>query len=347
MLFDYVIKEQSCKMALHMMNIPDNLQQAIDKETAKFSFHEILDAREELTNRYRSRRPEKQGFITTEAQRCSYVAVRMPATYAVIRRVMEELQNRVTGTNPKTLLDLGAGPGTAMWAACSVFPSIQKMSLLEKDAELAALGRRLAQYSERIAIREATWQIADMEKEGQCPSHDIVILSYSIGELSQNRIAPVIQASWQATDQFLVVIEPGTPVGFERIRAIRSQLISLGGHLVAPCPHELPCPMAGGDWCHFSERIERSSLHRRLKEGSLGYEDEKFSYVIAAKNPFSLPQARVLRHPLKRSGHVVLTLCTPEGLKQETVSKKNGENYKQARKLEWGDVYNPRNGSSR
>lgn len=321
------------------MNIPEHLQQAIEEETSKYSFKEVLEAREELTDRYRSRRPEKQGFMTTEAQRCAYVTARMPATFAVIYRVMEELQRRKPAIIPKTLLDLGAGPGSVMWAANALFPTIQEITLVEKDADLAALGRRLAGYSDREAIRKAVWQIADMEKEGSYSSHDLVVLSYSVGELAESSRESLIQASWQATSQFLVVIEPGTPVGFEGIRAIRSQLMSLGAHLVAPCPHELVCPMAGGDWCHFSERIERSSLHRRLKEGSLGYEDEKFSYVIASKTPCILPQSRVLRHPLKRSGHVVLTLCTKDcGLKQETISKRNGEDYKIARKLEWGDT---------
>lgn len=322
------------------MNIPDHLEQAIEEETVKFSFQEVLEAREELTDRYRSRRPEKQGFMTTEAQRCAYVTARMPATFAVIHRVMEELQRRMPDTVLKSLLDLGAGPGSAMWAACSVFPSIQQVTLVEKDGELAALGRRLALHSDQAALRQAAWKIADMETEAHYPSHDLTVLSYSVGELSQNTVQSLIQSSWQAAGQVLVVIEPGTPVGFERIRAIRGQLIALGAHLVAPCPHELACPMAGGDWCHFSERIERTSLHRRLKSGSLGYEDEKFSYVIASKNLCVLPQTRVLRHPLKRSGHVILTLCTKEeGLKQETISKRNKEDYKQARKLDWGDVY--------
>lgn len=97
--------------------------------------------------------------------------------------------------------------------------------------------------------------------------------------------------------------------------------------------------MAGGDWCHFSARVERSSLHRRLKGGTLGHEDEKFSYVAATKHAFPFPASRVLREPVRHSGHVILKLCTEEGVKQPTISKKMGELYKQARKVEWGDVF--------
>lgn len=320
------------------MNIPEKLQEAIEREAQKFNLHEILEAREELTERYRQSRPKKQGFMTTEAQRCSYIASRLPATYAVIHAVLEELRSRIPEIQIHSLLDLGAGPGSVMWAAGELFPELQQISLVEKDPDLAGLGKRLAADSELSAICSAQWQLHDLE-QFRCPHpFDLITLSYSIGELSPSTVAPLIETSWQMAKQCLIVIEPGTPAGFARIRTIREQLISLGAHMVAPCPHALACPMTGDDWCHFSQRVERSFLHRRIKEGSLGYEDEKYSYLIFSKTAYPLPSCRVLRHPSKRSGHVNLTLCTSEGLSQKTISKRTPDLYRQARKAEWGDV---------
>jgi len=322
------------------MNIPENLREAIEKETQSFSFGDMVDAREDLTGRYRQRQRQDQEFMTSNAHRCAYLAARMPATYSVIYRVLLEVRSRMPDVPFRTLLDLGAGPGTAMWAACGIFPQIEHVTLVEKDSELAKLGQRLASHSDSKAIREASWQLDDLSRNNPYPQHDLVVLSYSIGELAPSAIPPLIESCWNSAARCLVAIEPGTPVGFERIRAIRSQLIALGAHLAAPCPHALACPMAGGDWCHFSERVDRTSLHRRLKGGTLGYEDEKYSYAAVSKTHTNLPNSRVLRHPLKRSGHVVLTLCTAnEGLKQETVSKRTPEAYKLARKLEWGDPF--------
>ncbi len=68
--------------------------------------------------------------------------------------------------------------------------------------------------------------------------------------------------------------------GFETIRKARTTLISMEEHILAPCPHQGPCPMTENDRCHFAERVERTSLHRKMKEGTLGYEDEKYSSVI-------------------------------------------------------------------
>ncbi len=313
------------------MNLPETLQKAIEKEASRYSLQEVSDAREELTQKYRER-AKNRSFMTTEAERCAYLLARLPATYAVIQRVLQEIPLDTV----ETLLDLGAGPGTAMWAAGDHFSQLKQMTLIENDPLLISLGKRLAQDS---PYSNAEWLQQDMEQLKIEIPHDIVILSYSVGELTPSSIPGLIEKCWNLTRQYLVVIEPGTPLGFERIRSIRSQLIAMKAHMVAPCPHALECPMSGGDWCHFSERVERSSLHRRIKKGALGYEDEKFSYLVFSKMPTELPSSRVLRHPQKHSGHISLTLCTDQGLKQEIVSKRTPETYKQARKLDWGDKF--------
>ncbi|MEU6999665.1 small ribosomal subunit Rsm22 family protein [Nonomuraea sp. NPDC046570] len=72
----------------------------------------------------------------------------------------------------------------------------------------------------------------------------------------------------------VVVVEPGTPEGYARVLAARDRLIGLGLRIAAPCPHAGPCPVTAGDWCHFSARLPRTGLHRRLKAAELGFEDD-------------------------------------------------------------------------
>ncbi|MGZ3632747.1 MAG: small ribosomal subunit Rsm22 family protein [Parachlamydiaceae bacterium] len=321
------------------MNLPEQLQQAIELEAAKFDQQTILAARETLTSRYHPLAVSDEPCILTEAERCAYIVARMPATYSVIARVLKEIGQRLPHIPIESLLDIGAGPGTVMWAAAEAFSGLKEIQLIERDAQLIALGKRLALQAP--VLKTAQWQVRNMEHLSAISPHDLVVLSYSIGELPPAFIPPVVEKCWEFTKQLLVIIEPGTPTGFERIRQIRAQLLSMGAYMAAPCPHALACPMAGGDWCHFSERVERSSLHRRIKQGALGYEDEKYSYLVVAKQPIPcLPDARILRYPLKRSGHVVFSLCTAnEGLKQHTISKRTPELYKETRKLDWGDSF--------
>ena len=109
--------------------------------------------------------------------------------------------------------------------------------------------------------------------------------------------------------------------------------------MAAPCPAESACPVVILDWCHFAARVERSSLHRRLKDGQLNYEDEKFSYVALTRNAVSLPEARIIRHPRHQPGLITLEVCTPTGLQTERITKRIKDKFRAARKSAWGDVW--------
>lgn len=316
------------------MHLPEELREAITLEADKFKLKEILVARTHLTECYRNLSKKKGAYIGSEAERCAYIISRLPATFGVICRVFTELSKRIDTSIIQSVLDLGAGPGTTMWAAHEILPKVSQYSLVEQDSALMAIGQRLSK--EAPFSFDWKWYLQNMEHLKGIAKHDLVVLSYSIGELEQQALQPLIQTCWELSNHYLVVIEPGTPKGFERIRDIRDQLIQLGGFLVAPCPQAGTCPMEGGNWCHFSQRIDRSSLHRQIKGGTLGYEDEKFSYLIASKAYCPLPDARVLRHPQKHSGHVTLELCTHTGLEKRLISKRIPQEYKRARKLDWG-----------
>ena len=312
------------------------LHEALAHELEGADLRRLAEARKELTDLYRDR-PPRLG----PAHRQAYLATRMPATFAAISAVLRAISARIPTVPIQSLLDLGAGPGTSAWAACDLFPSLEKLHLIEREEGFIETGRRLAQHSSSPTLRSAEWQRGDLLRTELPTGFQMVLLSYSIGELPHHELLPFAEKCWQTTQELLVIIEPGTPAGFERVRAIRAHLIALGAHPIAPCPHSVACPMQGSDWCHFSQRLERTRLHRLLKEGELGYEDEKFSYIALSKNP---PQttaaARIVRHPMIRPGCVQFTLCTPSGqIQQTTLTKKSSENYKKAKKCQWGDVY--------
>lgn len=318
------------------MKLPEELIEAINREMDSLKTDRLISARKSLTERYKEGIAKKQ-FMNTHEERLAYIAARMPATF----RAISEALTQTTLQYPfpiRSLLDLGSGPGSALWAASELFPSMTAFTAYEKDQDLATLGKKLAQSSPKSALKCANWHPCDLEHPPTLPEHDLVILSYVIGELTQDHVPALIEKAFHAAKGILLIIEPGTPQGFSRILNARTQLLSLGGKMVAPCPHTLTCPMKGDDWCHFSARVERSSLHRKLKEGELNYEDEKFSYIAVSKQPVALPDARVLRVPIKRPGNITFTLCTPQGLQIKTLSKKDKELYKAAKELKIGDA---------
>ena len=140
-----------------------------------------------------------------------------------------------------------------------------------------------------------------------------------------------------------MIVEPGTPDGYARIIEARDRLIAAGLTVAAPCPHSEACPIEPGtDWCHFSARVSRSSLHRQVKGGSLPYEDEKFSYVVATR--FADRAGTRPGHPQAadpQGAGAAGPLHPRRGTARSTVTKRHGELYRAARDTAWGDAWPP------
>lgn len=318
------------------MQLPTELTRKIEDLTESIGPAQLARAAAELTSEYRRERKTRPEL--DRIHRAAYLITRLPATYAVVDRILRECKFRTPDLRIETMLDLGAGPGTAMWATAQNFPELARVTLVELSPEWIATGQQLACGAEREAVRLADWKQARVSDTLPADKFDLVVLSYALNELRPNESLAVAKAAWQRTGKVLLIAEPGTPAAFQHVREVRQEIISAGAHILAPCPHASVCPMPTDDWCHFGQRLPRTTEHRRAKGADLGYEDEKYSYVVFARSPARLPTARILRHVRKHSGHVELELCTTEGLKRETISRKQGDRYKLARKAEWGDA---------
>lgn len=322
------------------MRLPDAIERAIDVEASGVQGKALARAAESLSARYRERPGEPSPISTplTDIERLAYVVVRAPATFAAVSAVLGELRQRAPDLRVGSLLDLGAGPGAATWAALAERDHLERATLIERDRGFIDLGKRLCDR------QEIEWLTADLDQPAASvpwPAHDLVILSYALGELPDRR--GVVERAWNATRVALIVIEPGTPFHFARLLETRDALIRAGAFIVAPCPHALACPMAGVDWCHMPARVERTSLHRRLKAAALPYEDEKFSYVIALREPVSASTqrapARIVQRPDVQKGFITLPLCTPAGLQRAGVPRSRRDDFRRARKAAWGDAW--------
>jgi ribosomal protein RSM22 (predicted rRNA methylase) len=321
------------------MELPLDLRTAIDGELAPLPSNRLATLVAELSKRYRTGPSASGGkFLRSPEDVIAYAAFRLPATFAAVYAALRQVKDRLPDWRPQTLLDVGAGPGTAMWATATLLPNLDRITLLEREDAMIALGKRLASYSSLTAVQAATWVKADITGAWESSPHDLVIASYVIGELPQDAGAALIRKLWANTSGTLVIIEPGTPAGFARIKRAREQLLLTGGTSIAPCPHDRPCPMAENDWCHFSQRVARSRLHRQVKAGELSYEDEKFSFVSVSRTPVAAMAGRVIRHPQIRPGHIRLELCTAEGLTSTVVTRKDRALFRAARDLNWGSV---------
>jgi len=287
-----------------------------------------------ISEHYRQRGASRQ-VIGGADDAIAYALSRMPATYAAVKAVLQELQARAPDFTPRTLLDAGAGPGTAGWAVAEAFDGIAP-TLMDHNRAFLELAGGLA---EGTALAGAELLEADLGRFELPKRYDLVTCAYALTELPDAEMLAAAERLWRHSDGVLAIIEPGRPRDYQRLMAVRRRLIELEGRVLAPCPHERECPLLEPDWCHFSVRLSRSRDHMRMKGGTLGYEDEKFSYLVLARPGIGAPAAgRVLRRPEENKFSVTLAVCGPEGLERRVVPIRDKPAFKAAKKLDWGDA---------
>ncbi|CAO5185256.1 ribosome assembly protein METTL17/RSM22, mitochondrial [Frankia sp. AiPs1] len=319
---------------------------------------DLARAYRELSARYRGGSDTPDDSALTDRHVQAYLAARLPATLAASRAVLVELAERRPLWQPASLLDLGAGPGPAMWAALETFAGITRIDLVERSSRMIGAGQRLASHATTAtataattvtdvgagaatALRSARWHRGAAQAPPPVDDADLTLASYLLGELPADERGPALAAWWHATNGALVLIDTGTPDGYARILAARAALLADGATITAPCPSDGPCPLPAGDWCHFSRRVERSAAHRALKDADLGHEDEKFAYLVASRGEPAHAAGRVLRAPRAHSGHVRLVLCTSDGRGETVVARSRRDEFRWARRARWGDAAPP------
>jgi len=310
------------------MELPQSLRSAIENLLESVSHSELLTDAQNISMRYRSQRGKGERLITDKTEALAYAASRMPATFGAIYTALENSM-LMARCRPKTLVDAGAGTGAASWAADSIL-DLDNITCIEKETVMHDIGSELMKYGPE-PLRKAEWIKGDLVTADILKA-DLVIAAYVLNEISVNKRKEVIEKLWSSSEMMFLIVEPGTPAGYSNLMDARHLLIELGANIVSPCTHQNACPKEGNDWCHFTCRISRSRLHRRLKGGEAPFEDEKFSYICVVREKCNIQGMRVLRHPLVHSGYVQLEVCTAEGIKNIKLSKKDGEQYKKAKK---------------
>ena len=186
------------------MALPQLLQASLEKELVQISTSKLQKAYSKLSTHYRVDRKEINQALKQEEQRISYIAARMPSTYETVYRVLSELKN-IVPNQIQSVLDVGAGPGTASWACCEAFDTIQDVTLVEHNFEMASLGKKIA--NDHPILKKAQWIVQDITKiKSDIKPADLVIASYSFNEINEQNKENTLKFLWERTNKFLVII---------------------------------------------------------------------------------------------------------------------------------------------
>jgi ribosomal protein RSM22 (predicted rRNA methylase) len=320
-------------------DLPAPLRAALDRALEGVPRKGLAERAARTSEAYRAGRPSA-GVIREAEDALAYALTRLPATYAACAAVFAEAARMAPAFAPRSLLDAGAGTGAASWAASEAWPGLASVAWLDASPPFLALAAQLAADGPS-ALRTAETRRGDLTGAGPWPKADVVVASYALAEIAADKQASTTAELWASTENVLALVEPGTPAGYGRILAARTALIAAGATVLAPCPHEAACPLVGEDWCHFSVRLPRSRDHRLAKGAEVPFEDERFSYLIAARpGVATTPRApRVLAPPRIGKPGIALKLCGPDGqVEPRLVAKRDKPAYALARRLDWGDT---------
>ena len=329
-----------------MLSLPYQLGMAIEAMLHRVPASRWKSVAKALSERYRTERTGTEHSLARGVDEAlGYAAIILPAAYAQLSGAMAATKARIPDWKPVSMLDIGSGPGTALWAATEQWPSLQKLTAWERETAFIDLGRQLAQQSERETLMQTNWQKVTIGSRlsAQRDQYDLVVFGHVLNELPEATRREIVLFAWQHCSGVLLIVEPGTSITFPIVKEMRDYLLSLDARTVAPCVHNLTCPLIN-DWCHFPQRLNRPAFQRRAKEASAGWEESKFSYAAMARfSADSSAWGRLIHQPHKQKNLVRLTVSSIEGIAHPTILKSDREAFRTASKYEWGDVIDSMN----
>jgi SAM-dependent methyltransferase len=254
----------------------------------------------------------------------AYLLFYWPVSYLQARGTISELPSR-----PRSVLDLGSGPGPMAFAALDAGAS--EVIAADRSARALAGARALAiDAGEPLGTRE--WNPSrgrPLAEIAPGKAFDLVTVGHVVNELFQGPDADTRRAdllaeaaALLAPGGSLLVVEPALRDTSRALLRVRDLLVARGFAVRAPCLFRGACPalLRETDWCHAERAAEPPPLVAQIaRAAGLRREAVKMSYLVLAPRgePWAEPPAgrvfRIVSEPLPSKGRLRYMGCGPEG----------------------------------
>ena len=208
------------------LDMPGPLQEALAREVEGVPFAQLAETVRRLRDAYRSELVDQTPRLDSPMEALAYAAYRMPGTYAAVRAVLGRTTAAIPALHPRRVLDVGGGTGAGAWALADTWPDLETVVIQDRSAAVAALGQRMA--APRSGGATFRWQTRPTSDRV-----DVGMTSYLLGELAASERTRLIEQMIGRADT-VVVVEPGTTAGYQRILAARAQMIGARLSIAAP-----------------------------------------------------------------------------------------------------------------
>jgi ribosomal protein RSM22 (predicted rRNA methylase) len=289
-------------------------------------------------------------YLDDERLLGAYLLFYWPISYLQGRGVLSELPRR-----PRTVLDLGSGPGPLAFAALDAGAAV--VTACDRAKQALSAARDLARLA-GVPLTTKEWNPTRAQPlaaltGGQPP--DLITVGHVINELwkgegaEEKRAGLLVEAAQSlAPGGSLVVIEPALRDTSRALLRVRDRLVAGGLAVRAPCLFRGACPalVKESDWCHAERAIDPPPLVAQIgRAAGLRKEAVKMSYLVLAPpgEPWAEPPPglvfRIVSEPLAGKGRRRYVGCGPDGRKGLALQQKHvGDANRRFETLRRGDV---------
>lgn len=231
-----IIEEINSKMPL------DRLATLSDEEAARWQRKREQEINKRLAQRTYSWKRIEYGPY----EAIVYAVARAAQEYAVMKRVLTELQLRDEQFKPRSYIDFGSGIGTGMWVASELWrDSIFEYYNVDKSREMNELSELILQQGQenkQVELRNVFYR---QFLPALDTTYDLVVISHTLFELAdKQQREEILLKLWRKCDGYMVIAEEGTRRGSELVNEARRFLLREGGddhpgHTLAPVSQSL------------------------------------------------------------------------------------------------------------
>lgn len=323
-------------------NLPEPLEKAISMILKQQETPEWIHRAVDLHNRYTNGKTDNKKFVHDFFDALAYLGLRAPATYAQVFGALSSVHEMIPMWRPKSVLDIGSGPGTAAWAVSSLWPELDNITCVDENRDFIFLGKQIIKDSEYV--QHINWKNRDLRKgiDEDGNSYDLIIIANVLNELTPAVQENLIGQALNLCNGLLVIIEPGTPRGSQIVSSV-AQKLSKAGTLLAP--YIANTFVEDNDYyLHFPQRFIRPEFQRRIRQQmresskmASDWEESKYSYVAISKFPARKSYwARIVGKTEIRKGFLEVPVITAEEIVKLKVMKRDREAYAFMKRLRWG-----------
>ncbi len=328
------------------INLPTSLLAAVSRLLGDTNSRDVLTSARKLHGRYMDTdRTTDRPIVKSGSDVLAYLSLRYPATYAQIASALEKIKERLPEWKPETVLDLGCGPGTGLFASHEVFPSITTATEVDREDAFLTIGETLAR--ETNLPMNVSWKkqtVAQWIADAGSPRYDLIIVANVINELPAPAVHDLLSKLAALSGGIVLLLEPGTPHGFKMIQSA-AEKITKYRPLVAPYING-KLVQSHDFWIHFPQRFIRPEFQRAVRSdmrdsnlAASDWEETKYSFVAFGDvTPAMHPHAVAVGAPEIYHGYLTVRLLTESGIETVKVMKRHKEQYRFAKNLSWGDT---------